>query len=52
MQAASPAVEITRLLHLLGLGTDVLRAFAAVLLLYRGSGVCSWPCGSAARAPW
>ena len=33
MQAASPAVEITRLLHLLGLGTDVLRAFAAVLLL-------------------
>ena len=33
MQAASPAVEITRMLHLLGLGTDVLRAFAAVLLL-------------------
>jgi len=33
MQAASPAVEITRMLHLLGLGTDVLHAFAAVLLL-------------------
>ena len=33
MQAAAPAVEITRLLHMLGLGTDVLRAFAAMLLL-------------------
>lgn len=33
MQAAAPALEISRLLHLLGLGTDVLRAFAAVLLL-------------------
>jgi len=33
MQAASPAVEISRLLNMLGLGTDVLRAFAAVLLL-------------------
>jgi putative ABC transport system permease protein len=33
MQAASPALEISRLLHMLGLGTDVLRAFAAVLLL-------------------
>lgn len=33
MQAAAPALEITRLLHMLGLGTDVLRAFAAVLLL-------------------
>ncbi len=32
MQAAAPALEITRLLHLLGLGTDVLRAFAGVLL--------------------
>ncbi len=32
MQAAAPAVEITRLLHMLGLGTDVLRAFAGVLL--------------------
>ncbi len=33
MQAASPALEVTRLLNLLGLGTDVLRAFAGVLLL-------------------
>ena len=33
MQAAAPAVEVTRLLHMLGLGTDVLRAFAGVLLL-------------------
>jgi len=33
MQAAAPALEISRLLHLLGLGTDVLRGFAAVLLL-------------------
>lgn len=33
MQAASPAVEISRLLKMLGLGTDVLRAFAGVLLL-------------------
>ena len=33
MQAAAPALEISRLLHLLGLGTDVLRAFAGVLLL-------------------
>lgn len=33
MQAAAPALEITRLLHMLGLGTDVLRAFAGVLLL-------------------
>lgn len=33
MQAAAPALEISRMLHLLGLGTDVLRGFAAVLLL-------------------
>jgi putative ABC transport system permease protein len=33
MQAAAPALEITRLLNMLGLGTDVLRAFAGVLLL-------------------
>ncbi len=33
MQAASPALEVTRLLHMLGLGTDVLRAFAGMLLL-------------------
>jgi len=39
MQAAAPAVEITRLLHMLGLGTDVLRAFAAMLLLTAGLSV-------------
>jgi len=33
MQAAAPALEVSRLLHMLGLGTDVLRAFAGVLLL-------------------
>jgi putative ABC transport system permease protein len=33
LQAAAPAVEISRLLSMLGLGTEVLRAFAAVLLL-------------------
>ncbi len=33
LQAAAPALEITRLLHMLGLGTDVLRAFSSVLLL-------------------
>ena len=33
MQAAAPALEISRLLTMLGLGTDVLRAFAGVLLL-------------------
>jgi len=33
MQAAAPALEVTRLLNMLGLGTDVLRAFAGVLLL-------------------
>jgi putative ABC transport system permease protein len=33
MQAAAPAIEITRLFRLLGVGTDVLRGFAAVLLL-------------------
>jgi putative ABC transport system permease protein len=33
MQAAAPAVEISRLLNMLGIGTDVLRAFAGVLLL-------------------
>ncbi len=33
MQAAAPALEITRLLSMLGLGTDVLRAFSGVLLL-------------------
>lgn len=39
MQAAAPALEITRLLHMLGIGTDVLRAFAAVLLLTAGLSV-------------
>jgi putative ABC transport system permease protein len=39
MQAAAPALEISRLLNMLGLGTDVLRAFAAVLLLTAGLSV-------------
>ena len=39
MQAAAPALEITRLLTLLGLGTDVLRTFAGVLLLTAGLSV-------------
>ena len=39
MQAAAPAMEITRLLSMLGLGTDVLRAFAGVLLLTAGLSV-------------
>jgi putative ABC transport system permease protein len=33
MQAAAPALEITRLFRMMGVGTDVLRGFAAVLLL-------------------
>ena len=39
MQAAAPALEITRFLRMLGLGTDVLRAFAGVLLLSAGLSV-------------
>ena len=39
MQAAAPAMEITRLLSMLGLGTDVLRAFAGALLLTAGLSV-------------
>lgn len=39
MQAAAPALEITRLLHMLGLGTDVLQAFAGVLLFTAGLSV-------------
>jgi putative ABC transport system permease protein len=39
MQAAAPAVEISRLLSMLGIGTDVLRAFAGVLLLTAGLSV-------------
>ena len=33
LQAAAPAIEITRLFRMLGVGIEVLRAFAAVLLL-------------------
>ncbi len=33
MQAAAPAIEITRLLRLLGVGIDVMRALAGILLL-------------------
>ncbi|HXG28731.1 MAG TPA: ABC transporter permease [Nevskiales bacterium] len=33
LQAASPAVEVTRLFRLLGLGFDVLRGFAVLLLV-------------------
>lgn len=36
LQAAAPAQELTRLLSLIGLGPDALRAFAAVLLLTAG----------------
>ncbi len=39
LQAAAPALEITRLLRLVGVGTDVLRGFAAVLLLSAGLSV-------------
>ena len=39
MQAAAPAVEVSRLLGLIGIGADVLRAFAGVLLLTAGVGV-------------
>jgi putative ABC transport system permease protein len=39
MQAAAPALEITKLLHMLGLGADVLRAFAGILLLTAGLSV-------------
>jgi putative ABC transport system permease protein len=39
MQAAAPAVEITRLLRMVGVGTDVLRGFGAVLLLAAGLSV-------------
>ncbi|MDB5895386.1 MAG: multidrug transporter substrate-binding protein, partial [Rhodoferax sp.] len=39
MQAAVPAVEITRLLRMVGVGTDVLRGFGAVLLLTAGLSV-------------
>ena len=39
MQAAAPAVEITRLLRMVGVGTEVLRGFGAVLLLTAGLSV-------------
>jgi putative ABC transport system permease protein len=39
MQAAAPALEISRLLRMLGVGADVLRAFAGVLLLSAGLSV-------------
>lgn len=39
MQAASPALEVSRLLGLIGIGADVLRAFAGVLLLTAALGV-------------
>jgi putative ABC transport system permease protein len=39
LQAAAPAVEITRLLGMVGVGVDVLRALAAVLLLTAGLSV-------------
>ena len=39
MQAAAPALEVTRLLRMVGVGTDVLRGFGAVLLLTAGLSV-------------
>ena len=39
MQAAAPAIEITRLLRMVGVGTDVLRGFGAVLPLTAGLSV-------------
>ncbi|HEY1076734.1 MAG TPA: FtsX-like permease family protein [Fontimonas sp.] len=39
LQAAAPAFEVTRLLNLVGLGIDGLRAFAAVLILTAGFSV-------------
>lgn len=39
MQSAAPAVEITRLLGMVGVGIDVLRALAAVLLFTAGLSV-------------
>ena len=39
MQAAAPAIEITRLLKMLGVGIDMLRALTVVLLLTAGLSV-------------
>ena len=52
MQAAAPAFEITRLLSMVGIGVDVLRAFAGVLLLTAGLSVfiALWSAVRARRA--
>ena len=39
MQAAAPALEMTRLLSMMGVGTDVLKALSGVLLLTAGLSV-------------
>jgi putative ABC transport system permease protein len=39
LQAAAPAIEITRLLRMVGVGTEVLRGFGIVLLLTAGLSV-------------
>jgi len=39
MQAAAPALEITRLLSMIGVGTDVLKALTGILLLTAGLSV-------------
>ena len=39
MQAAAPAIEVSRLLRMVGVGTDVLRGFGLVLLLTAGLSV-------------
>jgi putative ABC transport system permease protein len=39
MQAAAPALEITRLLRMLGVGAEVLQGFGAVLLITAGLSV-------------
>ena len=39
MQAAAPAIEITRLLNMVGVGTNVLKGLAGVLLLTAGLSV-------------
>lgn len=39
LQAAAPAIEITRLLRMVGVGADVLRGFGLVLLLSAGLSV-------------
>ncbi len=52
MQAAAPAMEITRLLSMLGVGTQVLQAFAVALLV--AAGISVWIAFAAAvreRAP-